>query len=79
MCIRDRRWDVGRVDLEHAGLGAEDAREAKNHRTLPVFALGENLQVLARHLDRLFSAARVFVADHLHLSKEASTDTATIH
>jgi hypothetical protein len=74
----DEGWNVGGVDLVGAGLGPENAHEAKHDRSLTVFAFGENLKVLARHLDGLFAAAGILVADHQQLSQEARADSPAI-
>ena len=75
----DEGRNVSWVDLVDAGLGAENAHEAKNDRSLAVLALGKNLKVLARHLDGLFTASGILVADHQQLSQEAGADLPAIH
>ncbi len=75
----DEGRNVGRVDLVDAGLGPENARETKNDRSLTVFAFCKNLKVLAGHLDRLFAAPGILVADHQQLSQKARADSPAIN
>ena len=73
----DQRRNKGLIDLEEPRFRAQDAGKGKRHRAFAVLAFGQDLQVFAGHLHRLFAAAGVLVADQQHLRQKARADLPT--
>ncbi len=60
-----------RVQLEQAGGGFANPRNAQGRAAFAVFRLHDQPQVLARQQDGLFRLSGILVADHLHFGPVA--------